>query len=115
MKRYSLITLVFISQFIFTSCEKKQSNIITSQSADEKLKISIQAERYTSLDPWLVSIVLYDKDNTIATAKQEIQAEEISERNVNFTWSNTSSCTIKFTQTDGSQIKVPVTVEYVSN
>ncbi len=115
MKKFSLITLVFVSQFILMSCEKKQSDIFTSQSPDEKLEISIQAERYTSLDPWTVSIVLYNSESTIATAKQEITAESISPSNVKFNWSNDSSCNIKFTQTDGSIIRVPVTVEYVSN
>jgi hypothetical protein len=114
MKRYSIIALVFISQFILMSCEKKVSDTLSSQSPNEKFEISISASRYTSLDPWAVSITLNNLESKekIATVSQEIQAEVIDTDNVKFNWVGDSSCELLFTQADGTVIKVPVRVEY---
>ena len=114
MKKYSLITLVFISQFILMSCEQKVSENLVSQSPNEKLEISIVATRYTSLDPWAVSITLNNTETgeKIASVNQEIQAEKIDAENVTFNWVGETSCELLFTQADGSVIKVPVKIEY---
>jgi len=116
MKKYSIITIVFISQLILMSCEKKTSQALVSQSPDQKLEISIQAERYTSLDPWMVSITLnqINPKERIATVSQEIMASKIDTENVSFNWVDNSSCQLTFTQTDGSVVNVPVRIEYNS-
>jgi hypothetical protein len=104
----SIVTLLF-----FSSCEKKESKLIISQSPDNKLEISVSGVSYSSFDPWVVSISVNkvgDKEQ-IATVIQEIMAEEISKKSVNFDWMNNASCQIRFTQSDGSIIKVPVTVQ----
>ena len=113
MKNLILIAASLFTLCLFSSCEKKYSEPLTSTSADNKLEITVKASRLMSVDPWLVQIAVKEVGNEkqIAEVSQEIMADEISIKNVKFNWSSNTSCLLKITQADGTISQIPVTVE----
>jgi len=113
MKNLILTTTSIIALLFFCSCEKKNSPLLISQSPDKKLEISVKATTYSVFDPWVVSISVNQvgNKNQIATVTQEVMAEAITNKSVKFNWVNDASCQVIFTQTDGTVIKVPVSVQ----
>ena len=113
MKNLILTTILLSTLFTFSSCEQKKSELISTQSPDKKLEISIEAVTYSSFDPWVVSISVSQVGSTkqVARVTQEIVADAITENTVKFNWINNRFCQVIFHQANGSVIRVPVRIE----
>jgi len=111
----NLITSAFIIMALsfLTSCSKKESEQIISQSPNQKIEILVKATTYSMFDPWSVSISVRQvgHERLVASVTQEIMSKEITQENVKFEWVNDTQCKLRITQTDGSIIKVPISVE----
>ena len=109
MKKY-LIVFSFISVLFLTACKQESSPVFETKSADDKITVNVQGTRSSSLDPWNVAVNMIVNEKT-QTASIEVYAEELNDKNVQFSWTSESQCIVTFTQRDGQVVSVPITVE----
>lgn len=112
MKKYTSILAVLSTVLFLISCESKVSETITFQSTDSRLKILVSGERYTSLDPWTMTVKQVLSDSVLAEAQLEAFFESPTEENVLVAWKSPNDAIISFIEKDGSVKTVPVGIRF---
>lgn len=104
-----IIFIMLFGLLFLTSCKQESSKLFESKSSDGQIVVIAQGKRYFSADPWKVDINMTVKEKT-RTAEIEIQAGELTDENVKFTWKSENECIISFTQRNGEVVSVPISV-----
>ena len=107
----SIFTILFIA-LVLTSCESKVSETITFKSTVSRLKILVSGERYTSLDPWTMTVQQVLSDSVLAEAKVEVFFESPTKENVLGTWKTPNDAVITFVEKDGTVKTMPVGIRF---
>lgn len=102
--------LVFIC--LITSCERKVSETITFYSPDTELKLVVSGERYSDLDPWMMTIEQVLSDSVINSAQVEAQLDLPTKENVLVRWESSTSAVITFIERNGEKNMIPVRLIY---
>ncbi|MCP4522245.1 MAG: hypothetical protein GY827_11240 [Cytophagales bacterium] len=108
--KLKIVFITLIGLLFLTGCKNETSEILTSSSADGQITVTVQGSRMVALDPWKADITMTVKEKT-QTASIEVQADELSEKNVKFTWKSKNECIVTFTLRDGQTINVPISVQ----
>ena len=109
-KMISMIT-VLMAIITLTSCEPKVSQTVTFQSEDERLKIQVYGERYTSVDPWMMTIDQVIDGEVANSGSVEAFFDAPTTENVTIEWITAQKAVVKFVGKDGVVIPVPVEVQ----
>ena len=88
---------------ILASCGHPTTASLSSQSPDGKNKISVNAKKQTSLDPFIVSLGAKSGDIPYGSLQFEVAASTIDTTDVKFDWQDSQNCRITFIQTDGEK------------
>lgn len=102
MKKWISIITVLVAITCLTSCEPKVSETITFKSQDENIKIEVYGERYTSVDPWRMTINQILADTVAGSATTEAFFDEPNEENVVIEWITPQKGIVKLIQKDGT-------------
>lgn len=100
MKTIYLILIALLATTV--ACNSITSVPLEKTSSSGKVKVTIESERLTSVDPWKVAIKIKAYDFEEGQLATEVMSREISDKTVKFDWVDESSAYIVFTQTDGT-------------
>lgn len=110
MKKIICYSFLLPLLFLLNSCNPEESELITSTSEDGEMIVSVQGNRYSSMDPFKVNITVAVNEKT-AEASTEVYADKLDATNVDFNWKSDRVCIVNFTERDGSVNAVPVSIE----
>lgn len=98
---YSLLLL------IFTSCQGKKSEVLTSESTDHELKLRVWGEQTFMFEPWTVYIAT-DYQTEKDTVFTELHANDVDSASVSFEWQDHRYCIVNLKHQDGELSQVPI-------
>ena len=102
MKKWISMITVLVAVTCLSSCEPKVSETITFKSEDENIKIEVYGERYTSVDPWTITINQILADTLAASATTEAFFDEPNAETVTIEWITPQKGVVNLIQKDGT-------------
>ena len=95
------IISVFAIVCLLVSCGQPKSVSLVKESADHKTKVTIIGKKDSSADPFHVTMSVKSGDIPEGSLLFEVYADDISDKNIRFDWSDSQHAIITFTQSDG--------------
>jgi hypothetical protein len=95
--------LFLFSLLLFTSCNYPTKASIEKVSPSGKVKVNIEANRLTGLEPWKVIIKVKAYNFKEGQLSAEIISNELDDKTVVFNWFEESSADIVFNQKDNTK------------
>lgn len=97
----NLLSVFFLTAIFFlTSCNGKTSAALENSSANGKVKIKIAASRSNALDPFKTEIAVKAYDFKEGKLLLEITADDLTQENVKFNWTDDNNCVITIEEND---------------
>lgn len=100
-----LIYAISFLMLILASCEGKTEAALSKASPNGKVKITIEAKRISTIEPWKVDMKVKAYDFKEGKLSFEIYAKDLSDENVTFDWKDDTHCTIIFEEQDNTKRK----------
>lgn len=94
-----VITLLLV--FTLASCGQPKDVTLTKSSPDGKTIISIKGQKFSSFDPFHISLAVRSGDIPEGSLSFEVAADDLNDGNVRVDWSDAQHAVITFTQRDG--------------
>lgn len=97
MKTFKFLIPIFITLFLISCSEKKQS--IENLSPDKSISITIAGKKPNALDPWILDFKIKagEKSGSIST---EFHASDLTAENITFNWLEPNFCEVTLTEQD---------------
>jgi hypothetical protein len=93
---FAIILLMFAA-----SCGNTGKVTIENTSANQQVKVVLNAERLSALDPYKVNLNVKAYDFKEGQLQFEIMASSLDTSNVKFNWTDDNNCLITITERDG--------------
>ena len=101
MKIYNVFIICLLT--VLASCGGKTTAALENTSPNGKAKLTIDAKRATSFDPWQVTMKVKAYDFKEGHLSFEAMAEDISAETVSFDWVDDNNCNITFKLQDDTE------------
>ncbi len=109
--KVKIILISLFSLLFLVGCEEQSSKLFETKSSNGKISITVQGNRSSSFDPWKADIKMTIEGKDPVSSFVEVYADELNDKNVDFTWKSENECLITFTQRDGVVVPVPIKVQ----
>ncbi len=100
-----IINGLIIGLILLASCGGKTETSLKKESPNGKVKIKIEAKRTTAIESWKVDMKVKAYDFKEGKLSFEIYADDLTDKNVSFDWTDDIHCNIVFKQQDNTQRK----------
>ncbi len=105
MKNHLSSFIIFALVLMLTACNGKTSATVENTSPNGKVKIRITAERTSTFDPFKTEIKVIAYDFKEGKLIFEVMASDLNSKNVKFSWTDDSHCTITIEESDKGERK----------
>ena len=99
---YKFIPFIAIL-FLLSSCGQPKTATLTKVSADGKTHVTITGKKDSALDPFHTTMTVKSVDIPEGSLIFEVYADDLTDKNVRFDWSDADHAIITFTQSDGEK------------
>jgi len=96
-----LILVIIVAAF--TACGGNKSELIKNISPNKKVEIKISGERFSSIEPWKVELIVKAYNFKEGKLAFEVYADGLNTETIKFNWLDDENCSIAFTESDGKE------------